>query len=144
MKNENLDAFRQGISASILKMMELDPDIFQEELEIDIALEGKELNFELIDELEKLAPFGSCNEKPNVALSQILIKNLQYMGNDRKHARFSACCKDGSVIQSVLFNKAIELKEKLTGQKVVTLLGSPDISEWNGTKRIQFLVNDIW
>ncbi|WP_312355434.1 single-stranded-DNA-specific exonuclease RecJ [Aminipila sp.] len=144
MKNENLDAFRQGISASILKMMELDPDIFQEELEIDIALEGKELNFELIDGLEKLAPFGSCNEKPNVALSQILIKNLQYMGNDRKHARFSACCKDGSVIQSVLFNKAIELKEKLTGQKVVTLLGSPDISEWNGTKRIQFLVNDIW
>lgn len=144
MKNENLDAFRQGISASILKMMELDPDIFQEELEIDIALEGKELNFELIDELEKLAPFGSCNEKPNVVLSQILIKNLQYMGNDRKHARFSACCKDGSVIQSVLFNKAIELKEKLTGQKVVTLLGSPDISEWNGTKRIQFLVNDIW
>lgn len=143
MKAENLSAFREGICASIHKMLEINPDIFEDNTEIDLFLKGKDLTFDLIHELERLAPFGNCNEKPYVALPDITMKNLQYMGNEGKHVRFSAYCNDSSVIQCVLFNKADELKGKLTSQKLVTLLGSPDISEWNGTKKIQFLVNDI-
>ncbi|QHI71257.1 single-stranded-DNA-specific exonuclease RecJ [Aminipila terrae] len=143
MKVENLQGFRDGISESMKKILETNPDIFQEDMEIDLALNGNDLTFELIYELERLAPFGNLNEKPYVALTNIIIKNLHYMGSEDKHARFSAYCNDGAIVQSVIFNKAAELKEKLTSEKTVTLLGSPDISEWNGTKKIQFLVNDI-
>lgn len=143
MKAENLKAFREGISDSVHRLMELNPDIFQDNTEIDVCLEVSDLTFELIDDLDRLAPFGNCNEKPNIALSNIMIKNLQYMGNESKHARFSAYCRDGSVVQCVLFNKAEELKDKLTGQKAVILLGSPEVSEWNGTKKIQFLVTHM-
>lgn len=143
MKMENLKAFREGISVSIQRMLEKNPDIFNDETEIDMYLQGKDLNFDFIYDLEKLAPFGNSNEKPCVALTEVTIKKLQYMGNEGKHVRFSAYCDDGSIIQSVLFNKAIEMKNKLTYQGKVTLLGSPEISEWKGNKKIQFLVNDI-
>lgn len=143
MKSENLNAFRKGIAESMVKILEENPDTFEDEIDIDISLKGKDLNFELINDLEKLAPFGNCNEKPCVAIPNVIIKNLRHMGNEGKHARFQAYCSDGAIIQGVLFNKAIELKDKLVSNEEVILIGNPDISEWNGKKRIQFLVNEI-
>lgn len=143
MKAENLELFRQGISKSMERMIKEDPDIFKEEIEIDLELKGKDLTFELINDLEKLAPFGNSNEKPCVALKNVCIKNIRYMGNEGKHVRFYCCFEDGISIQSVLFNRAEELKDKLIEQNTVTLIGNPDISEWNGNKKIQFLVNEI-
>ncbi|MFV0516884.1 MAG: single-stranded-DNA-specific exonuclease RecJ [Aminipila sp.] len=143
MQEEKLPIFRSAIADSMKMLLESDPSAFDDDKEADIVLEGKEITFDFIRDIEKLAPFGSCNERPYIALEEVVIAKVQYMGSEGKHAKFSACCRDGSVIQSVFFNRAEEFKDKLFSNSPLRLLGSPEISEWNGNKRIQFLVSDI-
>lgn len=143
MKAENLSVFRKNIKESINRMLEENEHIFDDETEVDLCLDGKDITLELIKDLERMEPFGNSNEKPLVALDSVKLTKIQLMGSEKKHARFSACCHDGAIVQSVLFNKAGELWDKMNTGEKKKLLGSLSISQWNGNSRIQFLVQDV-
>ncbi|MBN7772875.1 single-stranded-DNA-specific exonuclease RecJ [Clostridium aminobutyricum] len=143
MKEENLTIFREVISNYIRKMFEEDGSIFEDETEVDLFLEGREITMELICELNRLAPFGNSNEKPLIGLKNVKLMYSQWMGTDKNHVRFSAVCTDGSVLPCVFFNRAKEYFSLIMGDNPVLLMGSLDIQEWNGQRKIQFIVNDI-
>jgi single-stranded-DNA-specific exonuclease len=143
MKEQNLELFRKGVLQTIQQMYEEDSTIFQDEAEVDLVLEGREVTMELIQELSRLAPFGNSNEKPLIGLENVRLVRPQFMGTDKNHVRFSACCADGSNLSCVLFNRAKEFSSLIMEGNSVVLVGNPDIQEWNGDRKIQFLVNDI-
>lgn len=65
------------------------------------------------------------------------------MGEEGKHVRF--CAEDGSggQIWCVLFNKAEDYACELSGEWPVSLVGRLECQEWQGVKRLQFLVDQI-
>lgn len=143
MKEENLEALRKGIFETIERMLDKNPDLLNEELDVDLYLNAGDITYSFISDLNRLAPFGNSNEKPCIALKDVRLDKIQYMGAKKTHARFIAKCEDGSSIGCVLFGKAQDMESILNAQVPVCVYGSPEISEWNGRRNIQMLVNDI-
>lgn len=143
MKSENLSQLRYSLEEQVNRMYAENNLLFSLEKNIDLEFKGSEIDVELVQELDKMAPFGNANEKPVFLVNNVKINNLSFMGAEHKHFRFISCCKDGTTLPCVLFNDAGKYSQDLLRNKKVDILGYPNINKWNGTTKIQFVVSEI-
>ena len=80
---ENIDAFRKGLSKSVAK--QLGKEEIEHELEIDLEIPLDQLDFDLVSELEKLAPFGPGNPKLVYAARKLNLKMSKVIGKTQDH-----------------------------------------------------------
>ena len=80
---ENIDAFRKGLSKSVAK--QLGKEEIEHELEIDLEIPLDQLDFDLVFELEKLAPFGPGNPKLVYAARKLNLKMSKIIGKTQDH-----------------------------------------------------------
>ena len=90
-----------------------------------------------------LAPFGQKNPKPVIAINDVCISGINYMGDKQQHVRFKAQTEEETTFDCVLFQKAQEMGELLFEESFVSLAGCGEVNVWNGTERLQFQVTDI-
>jgi single-stranded-DNA-specific exonuclease len=88
LQKDNLSAFRRGLGKAIEKQL---GEIIREEptLQIDAWLELNELNLELADALEMLAPFGAGNPALTMATRGVKLKSVSTMGKAKEHVRLT-------------------------------------------------------
>ena len=143
MREEHLGSLRDAMNTQVKTMMELDPSVLVPKLRIDAVITGEQLTMELVKKLHMLAPFGQKNPKPVIAINDVCISNINYMGDNRQHVRFKAQTEEETTFDCILFQKAQEMGDFLFEESFVSLAGSGEINSWNGTERLQFQVNDI-
>ena len=73
-------------------------------IEADINLRAA--NKKLVEEFRKIAPFGSENSEPIIAISKIRIKNFRSVGKEGKHFSFIASDESGDTLNCIAFNVA--------------------------------------
>ena len=85
---DNLTAFRRGLGKAIEKQL---GEVTREEptLQIDAWLELGELNLELADALESLAPFGAGNPSLKLATRAVKLKSVSTIGKAKEHVRLT-------------------------------------------------------
>lgn len=86
IKKENLEKFKKEISTYAkekLKNTDLKPI-----LEIDCELCDKDINFDLLKEIEKLRPFGISNTKPTFLLQGMEPHFIDSIGKEKEHLKF--------------------------------------------------------
>ena len=142
MKAERYDALCSALKHDMQQRVEADPLLLQIPVEAEMVLAGSDVTLNLAQELDMMAPFGSCNPRPVFSLGEVMLTEIHPMGNGT-HARFAAICADGAAVECVLFGKAKDLADKLHGGKPVELIGSIDWKEWRGRKSVQFTVETI-
>ncbi|MFZ5818630.1 MAG: single-stranded-DNA-specific exonuclease RecJ, partial [Chloroflexota bacterium] len=101
MQAEKLTEFRRGLGKAIEKQL---GEIAIEEpaLQIDAWLELDEIDLELAESLEMLAPFGAGNPELTLATRQVVLKSVTEIGKTREHLRLNV--EDGNgVTQSLLW-----------------------------------------
>ncbi len=141
IKKENFDVLKESLLKEMSLIRNENGGIFERKHYVDLKLDERELTLNLARQFEMLAPFGSKNRKPVIELENTIIFDVKYMGDRQQHVRFSARSLDsGAAIQCVLFGRAQDLD--LT-EKPVRLIGNLDLQVWQGTKRIQFIVEDV-
>jgi len=88
LHKENLLSFRKGLGRAIEKQL---GEIVHEEpsLQIDAWLELNEVNLELADSIEMLAPFGAGNPKLMLATSGVKMKSISTIGKAKEHLRLT-------------------------------------------------------
>lgn len=80
-----------------------DESVFVQKKVYDLALEPAEISAKLIRDIERLEPFGCCNEKPFIAVFDGNITQPKFVGKDEKpHLKF-LMCKQGKGIDAVRF-----------------------------------------
>ncbi len=142
IKTENLAQLRDNLNIALLEVYAQDSDLFQNKLMVDASLKIGDVSLGLIEELNRLEPFGYKNERPVFELPAVMISQVFFMGEDRQHARLNV--SDGlNSIDCILFNEAGDYSAELEKGKIVSLAGYPDINIWNGISKIQFVVKDI-
>ena len=119
------------------------PDALEEKLLIEKVLAADEKTIEFADALRLLEPFGEANPKPLFALTAASVYNVQYMGSEGQHVRFTAACADGIEVPCVLFRHAADYEELLYTARLVDVAGELGINEFNGRRRLQLTVKDI-
>jgi len=98
MQSKNLDHFK----AELQGLMQ-DIDIPPRKLVIDCALTPGELNYDLVQDLERLKPFGEQNPHPEFLLKGFNVKNTKMVGGDGKHLKIHGEF-GGTELSAIRFN----------------------------------------
>ena len=143
MPAENLEEMKACLNLEVEAIYRENTGLFDSDLAIDLEIAEGEIDLNLAMELEKLAPFGCWNERPMFQIKGIKPLNVNFMGTDRQHVRFSGLGTSGKGIACILFQKAQDYCEILKKDSVLNLAGYPDINEWNGDSKIQFVLKGL-
>lgn len=101
LQKENLTSFRRGLGRAIEKQL---GEIVREEptLQIDSWLNLGEINLDLANSIEMLAPFGAGNPKLTFASRDVTLKSIAEIGKTKEHLRLAVEDENGNV-QSILW-----------------------------------------
>ncbi len=139
IKVENIPAFRKKINEIIDSTLR--EEDFIPEISFDGPLRLQELNDGLMKELEWLEPYGMGNPGPKFI--NRLIKPLypKSIGAEGKHLKLTLQQKDHRA-EGIAFNLG-PLNQELVGADKIDIIYSPEINEYNGTRRIQLNIKDV-
>lgn len=101
LRGRDVDGLRADVCAYI--SAHYGEDAFAVEKLYDMAMQVREISRRLIEDMDRLEPFGACNERPNVLVTDALISDAKYVGkNGSSHLKF--CIRQsGAVIDAVRF-----------------------------------------
>ena len=140
---ENLPSLRMRLNEQMRVICSEQPDVLEEKLWIEKVLEPSEKTIAFVEALRLLEPFGEANPRPLFALSAVKVSNLQQMGSEGQHVRFSASGADGIELSCVLFRQAARFDALLRGADALDIAGELEINEYGGSRKLQMTVKDI-
>lgn len=143
LKKENLPALREGIAKEMAKICAENPDVFEKKYNIELELDTDDITFDLVEQIDMLAPFGNKNPKPLVACKDVFLSDEKYMGSEMQHLRFNAASATGKKIQCVLFGKAQDYDFSEMEISRGNIIGNLECQIWQGSKRLQFITDEI-
>ena len=107
LQADKLKAFKKGLDKAIEK--QLGKIIFEEPtLQIDAWLNLNEINFELANALESLAPFGAGNPELILATHNLTLKSVKEIGKTKEHRRIMVADESGAKQDLLWWNGADE------------------------------------
>jgi len=142
------------LKEKIIKLAEkeLDSRLLQPKVKIDLELRLNNLSWELLEKIEKLAPFGLANPRPVFALKKIQIGQIRTVGREQKHLKFqilsaishqpSIISHQSSAINAIAFNLGY-LAKKLNPGKKIDICFNLQRNVWNNSQKLQLVVKDI-
>lgn len=152
LKEENIDEFRRRLNENT---MLTDEDLLKK-ITIDCVLPLDTISYDLINDLERLEPFGKANSKPLFAEKNINILKATVLGKNRNVLKFKLKTKFNKTIDAIYFGDIYEFEERISNkygnqelQKLydgayndvmMDLVFYPSINEYNGNTNIQIVV----
>ncbi len=139
MKKTNFKALEAKlikISDKLISWEDLVPEI-----KIDCRLSFKNIDQELIDNLEKLEPFGCGNNKPRFMTYAVNVYEKKLVGKEKNHLKLVLKDGAGYKIPGMYFNFGPNL-EKLKSE-IVDIIYTVELNEWNNTKNIDLHIIDM-
>jgi single-stranded-DNA-specific exonuclease len=108
-------------------------------IRLDRMFRLDELDMDLADTMEKLAPFGAGNPKPILATKNLSLVNLTRIGRQKEHAKFIVQDKDGNQQQVLWWNAGNESLPEGEFDLAYTLRAS----DWKGVRQVQMEFIDL-
>jgi single-stranded-DNA-specific exonuclease len=140
--NENLEKFYEKINTLIDEKLE-GVDL-SEEFMIDGELEANEIDFDLVEDLEKLKPFGQGNSEPIFVIRNLIVREKRDIGTGNKHIKLFLSPSDGSpkIFEAISFNGYEKYRNVLQNDHI-DIACNIQKDEWNGNKKIQLTIVDV-
>lgn len=119
----------------------LSPEDFIPCLTADVEVALDQLNVELLEEIRALEPFGEGNPVPIMVSRNVPLCNFRAVGKNDNHLSVDFLTSMGR-IHGIYFGRG-ELAPRLVGLTNVDIAYIPEINEWNGTRSVQVVVQDL-
>ncbi len=97
---EELESFKSSLEKNIIK---LDDKFFKTSKNILGEINPKEIDFELLDILEKFEPYGQKNPKPYFLIKNAKVKKERILGKNNNHQKL-ILERDNLILESINFN----------------------------------------
>jgi single-stranded-DNA-specific exonuclease len=136
LEKDNIDKLREKLNANIT----LDDQAFIPVKWIDVPMPLGYVTFEIIEQMNRLEPFGKGNEKPAFADKNLLVRGVNILGRNRNVLKMTLEDENGKLHECIQFG-ADESTAPERGSKI-SILYYPDINEFNGRRTIQFVVSE--
>jgi len=139
IEKKNIPEMQKKVSKYIEK--EFDDDIFVPVLNIDLKIPSDILNVKILDDIDKLKPFGMGNEQPLFLTENFVIVNSDIIGKDKTHLKLKLY--DGNKYhKAVYFGGARYEKDLAVGDKV-DLVYMLNKNEYNGNTYLDLVIKDF-
>ncbi|MEA5077401.1 MAG: single-stranded-DNA-specific exonuclease RecJ [Anaerolineaceae bacterium] len=129
---DNIDQLRRGLSRSVDRMM-LEENV-QPTLEVDAIINLPEIDLDLLDALNLLAPFGPGNPPLQFAAPDLELMEAMPIGKTKEHQKMIVQSRDGSQ-NSLLWWQSVELPRPLNR---FDLLYKARINHFRNKTEVQF------
>ncbi len=135
VQTQNIGKLREAFETVVAQMAQTAEPAPQ--LEIDCEIELEQINAQLVDELERLAPFGTDNPAPMFMARDVRVTSAAVVG--RRHRKMSLCQPSQSTppLSAMLFNIAPDDPRPEAFDRIAFKL------QWNryrGNKEIQMVL----
>ncbi|WP_268741783.1 single-stranded-DNA-specific exonuclease C-terminal domain-containing protein [Paenibacillus vortex] len=100
-----------------------------------------EISVPVLEQIEQLGPFGMANAVPKIVFRDVVIKDVRKIGKEGKHLKLRIQQKR-DVMDAISFGWG-HLADILPVGTVVDVLGELSVNEWNGSRKVQLMVQDI-
>jgi len=114
------------------------------ELEIDTELTLAQINFDLVNQLSQLEPFGEDNPEPIFLTRNLTVSDLRLVGNGEKHLKL--ILSDGEPDTNRLSAIGFRLADNYANLKIndkIDLVFTLQKNQWNGIESIQAKIIDL-
>ncbi len=137
ISKEKFPIFKEKIENKVIELTEkIDKTRW---LEIDTIIDLSQIDFDLLEQIEKFRPYWIWNPKPLFLLKDFSFSSIEYLWREQKHLKFLTN-------QFWIDFKAFWFWEhylKLKNQKTISLIFSIERNIWNGKESINLNVVDI-
>lgn len=110
------------------------------EIDADIALE--EINWQLVETIIRLEPFGEGNKRPMFVTRGLTVVSLDLVGQQQNHVRCRLRSPAGRTEQFIGFKLGDRAEECAVGN-TVDVVYDVGVNEWNGRRDIQCKLVDF-
>jgi len=143
-EEDRLLTFKKKIEilADSLKKEDLIP-----KLKIEAELDFSEINLELLEKIEELAPFGQHNQQPRFVSYRLQINDINLMGLDNQHIKLRLISANNIGLRShsfwaLSFGDAKRYETLKVGD-IIDLVYYVDINNFNGRREPQLKIIDL-
>lgn len=154
LKEEDIDEFRRRLNENA----NLSDEDLTKKVTIDMVLPLDEIDFDMINDLGRLEPFGKANAKPLFGEKNVNVIKAMILGKNRNVLKLKLKTSKGKVIDAIYFGDIEEFEETITLkygreelQKLydgvyndvkIDLVFYPNINEYNGNVTIQIVIQN--
>ena len=138
--NESTASFetvKKAINETVDEM--LDGQKLNPSLNIDLELDANDINVSLVEEINKLEPFGASNPSPAFVLKNLTLKEKKLMGSTKDHLKLKIETPDG-IKDCVWWSRG---DVPLASGDKMDIAFVPQINTFNGNTDIQLVIKDI-
>ena len=128
----------KGIAFEELKDKDLSPT-----MEIDAKINLEEMDWNLINSLEKFEPYGEGNRKPIFLTENLKIMQISQIGQDGKHLRIFVNDQKSPKIQKMIGFYLGSYFNSLSLGDTIDVVYEAGINEWNGNREIEMKIVDL-
>ena len=135
--NASFETVKKALNQTIDEMLngqKLNPS-----LDIDLELDIKDLDISLIEEINKLEPFGASNPSPTFAIRNLTLKQKKLMGSTKDHLKLIIDTPSGTK-DCVWWSRG---DIPLIAGDTLDIAFAPQLNTFNGTTDIQLIIKDI-
>lgn len=138
---ENFEKFKlkfSELAKEKLETIKLEPTT-----RIDVELKLSDINWEIIDELNKFEPFGEANPKPFFVAFNLRVEQIQVVGVDGKHLKIQVTQNGEQKKYKLIGFSFGEWYAKIKIGDEIDVVFELGINEWNGHRELQLKIIDI-
>ena len=138
LPEEHVEEFRRRLNENA-RLTEAD---FIRKVWIDVPMPLEYINESLIQELERLEPFGNGNEKPQFAQKDLSVRNVRVLGKNRNAVKLSLVTPGGFAMDGMFFGEGDRFAEELAGKHSIDIVYYPTVNEYNGNRSLQAIIKE--
>lgn len=143
MPEENVELFRRQLNENT----SLTEEDLLPKIKIDVPMPIDYIRKDLVEEFQRLEPFGKANEKPVFADKNIRILSMRILGKSQNVCKMQIESQRGSRMNAVYFGDAqgmVSYYRQKYGEKEMTasFVYYPEINEYNGQESLQIIVKN--
>ena len=139
LKSKDIDAFREAINRSAAKIPAED---FIPKEQITGILDSEDIDFELLDLLERFEPYGEANVRPRFLFRDAEVVSIKLMGADKSHSRIEVrqYPHQRETVELIAFRRVFEMPD----DRKISCSYSVAKNEFNGRTSLQLLIDKIF
>ncbi|MCS6949822.1 MAG: single-stranded-DNA-specific exonuclease RecJ [bacterium] len=140
IRTEHIEPLREHLNQLAHEWMS--PEDLLPQLDIDAEIEPADITSQLVDELERLEPFGHGNPEPLFLTRGLTILGKQRVGGDGAHWKFIVRGEALPPTGCIAFGMG-DYDDRFYVGDEVDLVCTPQWNEFNGRREIQLKVHDV-
>ncbi len=135
---ENIPRFRDRLGSLVLD--HIGPQGFVRTLSVDGGVTFEELNSDLLQQIEKMAPFGPGNPEPRLGVRGVEVLASRIVGSSHLKLKLR---QQGMIFDAIAFNQGDLLGKQIRNGSRLAAVFTPRLNVWNGKTSLELDIKDI-